>query len=55
MEHVQCIRVLQHYAHNYAYRANTLLNCPRLLNRPRVVQTLDSAIHWINHYPVDRC
>ena len=19
-----------------------------------VVQTLDSAIHWINHYPVDR-
>ena len=21
--------------------------------RPRVVQTVDSAIHWINHYPLD--
>ena len=20
-----------------------------------VVQKLDSAIHWINHYPVDKC
>ena len=20
-----------------------------------VVQTMDSAIHWINHYPVDKC
>ena len=47
-------------------RANTLLNCPQLLNRPRVVQTLDSAIQWIRVrqtkcltywteiYPVDR-
>ena len=36
MEHVQVIIVLQHHAHNYAYRANTLLKCPRLLNRPRL-------------------
>ena len=24
-----------------------------LFTRPRVVQTLDSAIHQINHYPAD--
>ena len=23
------------------------------LDQGRVVQTLDSAIHWINHYPTD--
>ena len=25
-----------------------------LLNQARVVQTMDSALHWINHYPVLR-
>jgi len=24
-------------------------------DRAPVVQKLDSAIHWINHYPVDKC
>ena len=23
--------------------------------RPPVVEKLDSAIHWINHYPTDKC
>ena len=25
-----------------------------LLNQARVVQTMDSALHWINHYPADK-
>ena len=25
------------------------------LHLASVVQKLDSAIHWINHYPVDKC
>ena len=25
-----------------------------LLNQARVVQKMDSALHWINHYPADK-
>ena len=25
-----------------------------LLNQARVLQTMDSALHWINHYPADK-
>ena len=32
---------------------NNTLSCPASTNQAPVVQTLDSAIHWINHCPQD--
>ena len=28
---------------------------PRKKDLAQVVQRLDNVIHWINHYPVDKC
>ena len=28
---------------------------PSFIHLARVVQRLDNAIHWINHYAVDKC
>ena len=30
------------------------LNSAKIIDQAPVVQKLDSAIHWINHYPVDK-
>ena len=52
-----CRSVLQilskkcHFPHPFLDLASKI--CFHLQTRPQVVQTLDSAIHRINHYPVD--
>ena len=36
------------------YFVDFFVSLGRIVNQAPVVQTMDSAVHWINHYPADK-
>lgn len=52
---VSWLNLVNFYDITHAVVWSCHVSFPTMLNAIPAVQTLDSSIHWINHYPVDKC